>query len=481
MSAFVIVPVDVTASLTTNIYDDAPEWSGATTYAVDAVVKKTLYAFYNGVSIVSRVSISKSLVGGNLGNIPLTHSTAYWLYIGEATPAYASDTVYAVGHRVTSARLIYESLIDGNYYNSLDNSPNWVAMGKAEYLPPLFYDPAFTYSLHDLAGVFEPDIYGSTNYGFITVYRSLQAANVGHPQSSSPTWWVKVGITYPLHNQSLSYISNYRVVDSNKNVYQSSRSIIPNVPLLPLIAWQLVGVSNKYAMFDNKRTTQTIAPSTDGIYASFSVPASGINSLALLGLESSQVVINVYDSASNVIYTRTIATSDGQPITTWTEWFFGVAGGAYQKPSVVLSDLPLASAATISVNITNSSGATKCGNFVVGNQVALGSIEFGAESEGTNYSTVERDFSGEIVNITQRRSVPRAIYRIQTEKKNVTALRKLRADYSATPLVWVGFPDETEEEVAYAEALLINGIYRRFTINLQHPTHAVINLELEEI
>ena len=119
MSAYAIVPVDVTASITTNIYDDAPEWLGTTTYAEDEVIKKTAYAFYNGVPTASSVSIFKSLVNGNFGNIPLTHSTAYWLYIGEATPAYASDTVYAVGHRVTSARLIYESLIDGTLISQI--------------------------------------------------------------------------------------------------------------------------------------------------------------------------------------------------------------------------------------------------------------------------------------------------------------------------------------------------------------------------
>lgn len=252
-------------------------------------------------------------------------------------------------------------------------------------------------------------------------YKSLQAGNVGHAPISSPTWWLDVGAT------------------------------------------------NRYRMFDLLRNTQTEQASPLTVVIT---PGVRCNSIALLGLVGDSVTVSITSGGSTVYtFTQNLSTRE---VLDWYDYFFLPFS---TMPSVVLFDLPPYTNAIITVAITRASGNVKCGGLVLGSYVYIGDVQYDAESDALNFSTVDRSTFGDSVLIP-RRTVPKTNQTILCKKDRVDKVRDLRTAMNAVPAVWSGLDDSTD---GYSEALLILGYYRRFTINIVHPEHALITLELEEV
>lgn len=252
-------------------------------------------------------------------------------------------------------------------------------------------------------------------------YQSLQAGNIGHTPISSPTWWLDIGPT------------------------------------------------NRWKMFDLLRNTQTEQASPLTVVIT---PGVRCNSLALLGLVGDSVTVSI-TSGGSTVYTHTQDLSTRE-VLDWYDYFFELFS---TMPSVVLFDLPPYTNAIITVTITRGTGDVSCGSLVLGSYIYIGAVEYSAESDALNFSTVERDTFGDSL-LVPRRTVPKTNQTVWCKKSRVNKVRDLRDALNAVAAVWSGIDDITDD---YAEALLILGYYRRFTINLTHPDDAVITLELEEI
>jgi hypothetical protein len=307
--------------------------------------------------------------------------------------------------------------------------------------------------------------------GLITVYKSLQAGNVGHTPSSSPTWWVSIGDTYQTYAVGTTYALGDRVLDStNHLIYESVIAANLGQTLTNVSKWLRVGLSNAYAMFDLLRGTSTSVPGSMTVVLA---PGERINALILSGLVASSISVSVSD-ITGVIYTYSQSLTT-RIVTDWYDYFFSAFT---TQNSVSLFNLPPANSPIITVTLTAASGNVSCSAFVLGTYLDIGDIQYEAESDVLNFSTVTRDFAGGTSEMVQRRNVPRTIQNIQVSKSKVDKIRVLRDDLAGTPAVWAGLNDGSDP---YFESLLIIGFYKRFTINLKYPNHAMISLELEEI
>lgn len=252
-------------------------------------------------------------------------------------------------------------------------------------------------------------------------YQSLQAGNVGHTPISSPTWWLDIGPT------------------------------------------------NRWKMFDILRNTQTDQASPLTVVFA---PGMRVNSLALLGLVATSATISM-TSGGPTVYSYTVNLNKRE-VLDWYDYFFDPFN---TQPSVALFDLPAYSNGIITITLTNTTGSVKCGGVVVGTFVYIGDVQYNAESDALNFSTVERDAFGNSLLIP-RRSVPKTQQTIFCEKGRIDKVRDLRTALNAVPALWCAVEDSSD---GYSEALQILGYYRRFTINVSYPNHALITLELEEI
>lgn len=252
-------------------------------------------------------------------------------------------------------------------------------------------------------------------------YQSLQAGNLGHAPISSPTWWLDIG------------------------------------------------ASNRWKMFDLLRNTQTEQASPLTVVIT---PGVRVNALALLGLVADSVTVSI-TSGGVPVYTHT-QDLNTREVLDWYDYFFLPFS---TMPSLALFDLPPYTNAIITVAITKASGNVKCGSLVLGSYVYIGDIQYDAESDALNFSTVDRNAFGDSVLIP-RRTVPKTNQTVWCRKDRVDKVRDLRTALNAVPAIWSGLDDSTD---GYFDALLILGYYRRFTINVRYPEKAVITLELEEI
>lgn len=289
----------------------------------------------------------------------------------------------------------------------------------------------------------------------------LTSSNAAEP-GAGETAWVS-GTTYS--------VDDVRIRSTTHRKYQrlaaGAGTAFPEVDTLN---WLDIGPTNKWAMFDTLRNSATTLTSPLTVSVS---PATRVNAIALMGVVADSATITMTVSGLTK-YSYTTSLTNRRTLN-WTDYFFGVFGN---RPSLVLFDLPPYVGAVVTVTLTASAGTVQCGALVLGKAVYMGGVEYSPTSDALNFSTVERDKFGN-ASLVQRRTVPKTNQTLWCTKASVNSLRDLRTALNATPAVWSGLDDKNSD--GYFEAMLILGIYKEFSISLDHPQNAKVTLQLEEI
>lgn len=233
--------------------------------------------------------------------------------------------------------------------------------------------------------------------------------------------------------------------------------------------WLDIGPTNRWAMFDLLRNTGTTVASPLTVVLT---PGQRIDSIGLVGLVADSVVIDVSVSGASV-YNKTINLLNRLTVG-WYSYFFGAF--RYRKEAA-LFDLPPYTNAVITITITRASGNVTCGGVVIGKNVYLGATLHTAEREGLNFSKIVRDDYG-TATLQPKRSVPRTVQNIRCKKAMVPTVLALIDTLNAVPALWSGIDDQAS---GYFPALLILGVYKKLSINMDQPNDAIISLELEEV
>ncbi len=292
----------------------------------------------------------------------------------------------------------------------------------------------------------------------------LTSSTIAEPDAGETAW----------SGSSVAYlVGDQRIRTTTHRIYEcvvDHTSAASPVPENNPTQWIEVGPTNKWAMFDTLRNTATVKAST---LTAVITPGRRVDALALLAVQADTVTVSMTSDAVEV-YSRT-EDLVYREVADWYDYFFAPF---LNRPSVALFDLPPYTSGVITVTLAAATGNVECGACVVGAAEYIGEVQYEAESDVLNFSTVNRDSFGGISAIVQRRNVPRTIQSIFVDKSRVNRVRTLRDDLAATPAVWAGLSNSSD---GYFEAVLILGFYKRFSINLRHPEHAVISLELEEI
>jgi hypothetical protein len=328
---------------------------------------------------------------------------------------------------------------------------------------PAAYAGGTTYALDDLACV-------AGSAGLLSCYKSLQNPNTGNEPASSPTWWLYIGYTYGVYSGVTTYALGDRVIDAvNHIVLESQAAGNTGNALTDASKWLSVGPTNRWAMFNVLSSHATSFP---GDFSTELTPAARSNSLYMKCSASSVTVTMMVDGVEVYSAIKDMSTRD---VTGWYDYFYKAFGWL---PSLIYFDLPPYSNAVITIALGAIDGVAECTYCVLGNYVDIGNIKFQSTSDVTNYSTVTRDFAGEVNTMVQRRNVPKTVQDIVADKARTNAIRALRELLNATPAVWAGIDDSDDD---YFEAILILGFYTRFTISLESRANTITSLELEEI
>lgn len=369
------------------------------------------------------------------------------------------------------------------------------------------------------------------------IYESLQGSNTGKSPDVSPLWWSKVGVVEDAWSSGLVYALGDTCSSSGANsyhrVYESLQdsnqgNALPVPPETINDWWQDVGPTNAYAMFDLSRNTQTVysaasdAP-TNTTLTVVVTPGQRGNSLALLGIEADSVSISAASPSNPSPTTRkyplawssttTYKKGDCCTASSGTSYkslvdanlnhtppnasYWSVVNGAYfdlsarqvfdaydyaflpfdYRRSAVVFDIPPYSDVVITIKLTRITGNVKIGSFCFGNYGYLGSLAWGAEADSLNFSTIERDTFGNSI-LVPRRTVPKTAQTLYVDKARVDKIRDVRTLLNAVPAVWTAIDDSTD---LYFDSLVILGVYKKFSINVDNVQQSIVSLELEEI
>lgn len=301
------------------------------------------------------------------------------------------------------------------------------------------------------------------------IYESLSNSNLGN----QPQWPWGIGL-YPVYDSTYLYAVDEKTEYLNQ-LWRAKVSGLLSTPTTGNTAqwelivtdytsqkWQDIGPSNRYAMFDDQVSTQTVssAPLTIVLETGY------INSLALVGLVGSSVTV-VATTGALEIYRATFAL-DATVIGDWYQYYYEESTPISE---VVITGIPPYSQTRVTITVDGSAHVA-IGNISFGTSYFLGDTEYGATAGITDYSTKETDEFG-TTTFVRRDFAKRMSSKLMLDNVQLRKVQNILADLRATPCVWTGTDDET-----YAP-LVVYGFYREFSLEIAYPTKSYCSLDIE--
>lgn len=263
------------------------------------------------------------------------------------------------------------------------------------------------------------------------------------------------GATYALGDRVIYEHARYECVQGPSTGNQPDES--------PLY-WAPLGPTNRWLMFDEEVSTQTV----DDLAIVVTIAPGMVDSLAMLNLIGAHINVTVRDGLSGpVIYNREYPL-DGSEVYDWYQYFYQPFIEIHE---VVISDLPLYGSAHITMTLTGG-GQVRIGSMIAGMAFYLGEAQLGASAGIIDYSRKETSATGK-TSFAKRKYSKRMSAPLLVENYTLNNLFRTLADLRATPCVWIG------TEAAGYEPLTIFGFYKDFSIDIEYPTASYCNIEIE--
>jgi hypothetical protein len=282
------------------------------------------------------------------------------------------------------------------------------------------------------------------------------------PEADQAEWLS--GTTYQAGDLVMVTTTANGAATATHKIYSSVQSQTGNDPTVDDgTNWTEVSSTNRWKMFDAVVQDQTVnATSINTVLQSPTV----VNSLALLNVNGTTVVITVTDAVEGVVYNETFNLTSYSGIQDWYAYFFEPI---VRKNQLALTDLPPYSNTSISVTI-NSGADAKVGALVIGQFADLGLSQHGASISIIDYSTKTTDAQGR-VTITDGPYADKMDVDVVLDTSQIGQANTTLSSLRTTPAVWIA-EDNNDDLVIY-------GYYREFDIILSNPTISRLSLEIE--
>jgi hypothetical protein len=324
--------------------------------------------------------------------------------------------------------------------------------------PPAAYNGGTTYADGDLVSVLQAD-------GFTyKVYESLQGSNTGNAVTDTD-WWLFLAETYAEYNAGTTYdVDDIVISTTDHHAYQALTDGESGNSLSYTAKWLDLGANNRYAMFDNSNSTQTL----NGASIVVEVTVDGrADAVSLLNMVAASVQIVMETAADGEIYNETFNLVSDSGVNNWYEYFFEPI---IRRGDLTVYDLPSNANPTFTITINEPGDIAKVGAMVVGQSRDLGYLLYGARTGIQDYSRKEADEFGNFT-IVQRAFAKRATFKVLVDNTRIDALSALLASYRAEAVVWVGVDDYT--------STWIYGFYKDFAFEIAFQDKSYLTLELE--
>lgn len=249
-------------------------------------------------------------------------------------------------------------------------------------------------------------------------YQSLQAANLNHVPSSSPTWWT------------------------------------------------LLGPSNTWAMFDDQVSTETEASGSLEVVLNTGI----IDTVAILGVNAQLAHVTVRDGpGGTVVYDETQSMA-GEEVYSWYEYFFN--DPTVRRSQAVFTAIPPFGSSELTVELSAAAGL-QIGSLVFGRMRPLGKPELQPRAGITDYSRKDTDEFGTTTFVKRAFSKTLQV-QLWVDNLQVNRVQRLLYDLRATPVVWIG-----SKAPEFSEPMVVFGFYKDFFCAIADHQKSLYSLEIE--
>lgn len=268
---------------------------------------------------------------------------------------------------------------------------------------------------------------------------------------------------YPAWDSVTAYDADDWVIDDH-SVYQAVSANTNKKPADNPDVWTRKSTTNRYLMFDDKIGSRTTnADSIDVVIG----PEQAVTDLGILNAFANQIVVTMTDPDEGEVYSKTVGMV-GNDVQDWWEYFFEPVT---RRSDLVLTGLPAYPSATIEIAATVETGDTAAiGHVVIGTGAEIGWVNWGTSLGIKDFSVKEQDEFGNYV-LVERDYSDRIEFDVSIERAKVYSVRKMLAQYRATPVLWIGH-SQFEETVAF-------GPYRDFLIVMSNPALSECTITVE--
>lgn len=290
----------------------------------------------------------------------------------------------------------------------------------------------------------------------------LISSTIAEPDTGEPALW-NAGSSYSVGN--LVRRAQTKKIYESLSVTPTIDSAEPEVSIYATAPkWREVGFINRYKMFDYTRNDSSTGSNTLNVQVSL---PQRIDSVALVGMSNIDTIVVelVYSGGTYVIYNG----SNNYVEDSVTKYY----------ETRTFFNIPPFLNGTLHVTLTapGGTGTISVKYLVVGQEEDVGLLQNGLTVDAINFSKVDRDTYGNSTLI-RRRNVPKIRGSLALEPKVVDRVSVLRDSLNAKPALWIGIDSTTN---SYYNSLVILGIYKVFSFNIDNPVQVLADIEIEEI
>jgi hypothetical protein len=267
---------------------------------------------------------------------------------------------------------------------------------------------------------------------------------------------------YPNWDSSSTYNTGEKVIHNNK-IWESTIDSNNTEPADDNINWAFISYTNPYKCIDEYINTQTI--SDNDIVIEFSIIKA--NGIALMNVEASEIIIDVYDADDNLIVTKNESAVTN--ISNWKDYFFN----DIEYKNKFFFELPFIFNGKIVLTVKKTN-QVKVGAILIGFLQDLGITLKGIKAGIDDYSKKVVDDNG---NVFLKQGNYRDTIDCKVALKNAdfnTAKQRL-VNLRGLPILYLATTDE-----AYRE-LFLYGYYENFDFTFNSNNYNELNLTLKGI
>lgn len=223
--------------------------------------------------------------------------------------------------------------------------------------------------------------------------------------------------------------------------------------------WVELRSTNRYAMFNGVVNEGTRSAASFSVEITPGVIIDGIAAVNLVNVTSVDVVIR--DGDDNIIYTQSFEIFDNTAVIDWYEYFFSPI---IFRTTFIAFDIPGGYFDAV-IHVTFNGEDISVGEFIVGNQIRIGTANHGTSWEYLDFSRKTRDDFGNF-SITKRDTSEAINFDLTIEYGQTSYVKTQLKEFTGretTPVLWVGTTDQDDVTLTY-------GFLERFYNTLDTPT-----------